>query len=107
MTYSGPTYIATRGGKHDSGVAYNLGRDFDQLLGLKELDKVVKHGNSITPTSIFFWDGGPDENPRFPKILGIAIQHFRKNNQDALLISTHAPGLPANNQVEKKNRFIE
>ena len=69
---------------------------------LKEFDKVVKHGNSITPTCIYFWDRGSDENPIFPKILGIAIQHLRKNNQDALLISTHAPGLPVNNQVEKK-----
>ena len=51
---------------------------------------------------MFFCDGGPDENPRFPKILDVAIQHFKKYNLDALLISTHAPGLSTYNQVERR-----
>ena len=32
ITYSGPTYIAIRSGKHDSSTAYTHGRDFDHLL---------------------------------------------------------------------------
>ena len=34
--------------------------------------------------------------------MDFAIQHFKKHNLDALLISTHAPVLSAYNQVEKK-----
>lgn len=51
---------------------------------------------------MFFCDGGPDKNSRFLKPLDVAIQHSKKYNLDTLLISTHAPGLSANNQVEKK-----
>ena len=51
---------------------------------------------------MFFCDGGPDEKPRFPKTLDAAIQHFKKYNLDALLISTLVPGLSAYNQVERR-----
>ena len=51
---------------------------------------------------MIFSDGGPDENPRFPKTLDVAVQHFKKHKFDVLLISTHAPGLSACNQVEKR-----
>ena len=62
-----------RSGKQGSSTAYTHGRDFDHLLGLKEFDEVVKHENAIKPIGIFFCDGGRDENPRFPKTLGVAI----------------------------------
>ena len=97
ITYSGPTYIMIRNGKHDSGTAYTHVRDFDHLLGLKEFNKVVKHENAVKPIGMSFCDGGPDENPRIPKTLDVTIQHFKKYNPDALLISTHAPGLSAYN----------
>ena len=51
---------------------------------------------------MFFCDGGPDENLRFPKSLDFAIQHFQKFNLEALLISAHALGLSAYNQVERR-----
>ena len=51
---------------------------------------------------MIFSDGGPDENPCFPKTLDVAVQHFKKHKFDVLLISTHAPGLSAYNQVEKR-----
>ena len=38
ITYSGPTYIAIRSGKHNSSMAYSHGREFDHLLGLKEFN---------------------------------------------------------------------
>ena len=47
----------------------------------------------------FFCDDGPDENLRFKKIFDVAIQHFKKYNLDALLISTNVPDLTAYNQV--------
>ena len=51
---------------------------------------------------MFFCDGGPDKNSRFLKPLDVAIQHSKKYNLDTLLISTHAPGLSAYNQVQKR-----
>ena len=51
---------------------------------------------------MFYCDGDPDENPRFPKALNVAIQHFKKCSLDALLISRHAPALSAHNQVERR-----
>ena len=102
ITYSCPTYIAIRSGKHDSSTAYIHVGDFDHLLGLSEFDKVVKHENAVKPIGTFFCDGGPDENPRFPKTLDVAIQHFKKSNLDTLLISTHAPDVSAYNQVRRR-----
>ena len=46
---------------------------------------------------MFLFDGGPDENPRFPKTLDVAIQHFQKYKFDGLLIS-----MSAYNQVERR-----
>ena len=50
----------------------------------------------------FFFEGGPDENPRVPKTLEVAKRHFKKCNLDVLLISKRAPGLSAYNQVERR-----
>ena len=64
--------------------------------------RIVKHDRAAKPIGMYFCDGGSDENPRFPKTLDIAIQIFRKYNLDALLISTHTPGLSTSNQVESR-----
>ena len=102
ISYSWPTYIAIRSGKHDSCTAYSHGRDFDYALELEEFQSVVKNEGEIKPVAMIFSGGGPDENPRFPKTLDVAVQHFKKHNFDALLISKHAPGLSAYNQVERR-----
>ena len=68
-------------------------------MGLKEFDKVVKHENTVKLIGMFFGDGGPHESPRFPKTLEVAIEHFKKYNLDALLVSTYAQGLSTYNQV--------
>ena len=52
-------------------------RDFDHLLGLKEVDKVVKYKNAVKPIDMFFCDGDPDQNPRLPKTY-VAIHYFKK-----------------------------
>ena len=46
-------------------------------------------------------DGGPDENPSFPKTIDVYIQHF-KRDFDVLLVTTNAPGLSAYIFVEQK-----
>ena len=102
ITYSGPAYIAIRSGKRDSSTAYTHGRDFDHLLELQQFHEIVKFENAVKPIGMILCDGGLDENPRFPKTLDVAIQHFKKYSLDALLISTHAPGMSAYNQVERR-----
>ena len=54
ISYSGPTYIAIRSGKHDSSTAYSHGRDFDYALELEEFQSVVKNDGEIKSVAIFF-----------------------------------------------------
>ena len=69
-------HIVIRSGKHDSSTAYTHGRDFDKLLTLAQFDTVTKKDPQVKPIVISFV-GGPDENPRFPKTLGFAVDHFK------------------------------
>ena len=78
------------------------GIDFDHVLKLKEFQSTVKNEGQDKPVAMIFSNGGPDENPHFPKSLDVAVQHFKKHKFDALLISTHAPGLSTYNQVERR-----
>lgn len=103
ITYSGPTYISIRSHKHDSSTAYTHGYDFEHVMELPEFNSTVTCSNgAIKPIAILFVDGGPDENPRFPKTIDVYIQQFKKFNLDALLVSTHAPGMSAYNYVERR-----
>ena len=43
------------------------------FVGVKRVDKVVKRENIVKPIGMFFSDGGPDENPRFPKTSSCSI----------------------------------
>ena len=54
------------------------------------------------PVRIITCDGGPDENPRYPKTIECAIEQFVEHNRDALFIATNAPGRSAFNRVERK-----
>ena len=47
-------------------------------------------------------DGGPDENPRYQKVITHAIDHFKKLNLDAVFIVTNAPGRSAFNRVKRR-----
>ncbi|CAF2310322.1 unnamed protein product [Rotaria sp. Silwood2] len=101
--YSGPTYIAIRSAKHDRSDASSHACDFDRLVGLKEFDKSARdYTGHVKPIVIITVDGGPDENPRFPKTLVASIRKFRKYNLDALFVLTHAPGQSAYNVVERR-----
>jgi hypothetical protein len=101
--YSGPTYIAIRSAKHDRSDANSHATDFDRIVGLKEFEKSARdYTGQVKPVVIITVDGGPDENPRFPKTLMAAIKKFRKYNLDALFVLTHAPGQSAYNVVERR-----
>ncbi|GBP53742.1 Probable ATP-dependent RNA helicase DDX27 [Eumeta japonica] len=101
--YSGPTYIAIRSGKHSSSTANTHAQDFETLLKLEEFRPLAKtdHG-LVKPVVIMTVDGGPDENPRYQKVIGFAIQHFKRHDLDALFLATNAPGRSAYNRVERR-----
>ncbi|CAF2101870.1 unnamed protein product [Rotaria magnacalcarata] len=103
LGYSGPTYVAIRSAKHDLSSAESHALDFDRLVRLKEFEKVARdESGQVKPIVIFTVDGGPDENPRFPKTLVSSIRKFKKYNSDALFVLTHAPGQSAYNIVERR-----
>lgn len=56
----------------------------------------------IKPVVIILTDGGPDENPRYLKVINTAIHHFIKNNLDAIFVATNAPKRSAFNPVERR-----
>jgi hypothetical protein len=47
-------------------------------------------------------DGGPDENPRYQKVIETAIHHFKKQNFDAVFVATNEPGRSSFNRVERR-----
>lgn len=89
--YSGPTYIAVRSGKHSSSTAYAHARDLDKLFELEEFKDMIKFGvdNAIKPIFIITVDGGPDENPRYQKVIEISIHHFLNHDLDAFFVATN------------------
>lgn len=100
--YSGPTYIAVRSGKHSSSTAYSHGLDFERLLTLESFEVLLKFDGFVKPVLIFIVDGGPDENPRYQKVIQTAVHHFMEHNLDALFVATNAPGRSAFNRVERR-----
>ncbi len=103
VTYSGPTYIVIRSGKHDSSTALTHAYDLDKMFCLKEFQDIVKiPTGSIKPVLIISVDGGPDENPRYPKVINAAIRHFKEYNFDVVFVATQAPGRSAFNRVERR-----
>ncbi|CAH0560582.1 unnamed protein product [Brassicogethes aeneus] len=56
--------------------------------------------NEVKPVLIISSDGGPDENPRYRKVIAHAIGHFKKYDLDAIFIVTNTPGRSTFNRVE-------
>lgn len=93
VTYSGPTYIAIRSAKHSSSTSATHANDYHSLFDLESFQTFLKNEkNETKPVMILTTDGGPDENPRFPKNIAHGVEMFRKYNSDALFWATNAPG---------------
>jgi hypothetical protein len=91
LGYSGPTYVAIRSAKHDLSCADTHALDFDRLVTLKEFKKIARDDTGrVKPIVIVTVDGGPDENPRFPRTLVASIRKFKKYDMDAMFVLTHA-----------------
>lgn len=103
VTYSGPTYVAIRSGKHSSSTATSHAEDFDKILQIDTFSQFTKTSDGfIKPVVIITSDGGPDENPRYRKVIDSAIKHFKNYDLDAVFIATNAPGRSAFNRVERR-----
>ncbi|XP_037030801.1 uncharacterized protein LOC119070532 [Bradysia coprophila] len=105
--YSGPTFITIRSGKHSTSNALTHARDLDFLYdNVPEFDAIMKckseNGFLPKPVLIIMSDGGPDENPRYEKVITVAVHHFIKRDLDALFIGTNAPGRSCFNRVERR-----
>jgi len=69
VTYSGPTFITIRSGKHCSSTAYTHATDFDRMINTKDIaEHCLREDGQVKPNVIFTVDGGPDENPRYSLI---------------------------------------
>lgn len=103
VTYSGPTYVAIRSGKHSKSTAYSHARDLNHLFELEDFDSFLKTPiGDPKPVLILSVDGGPDQNPRFQRNIDIAVHHFLSKKLDCLFICTNAPGRSAFNPVERR-----
>ena len=71
-------------------------------MTLDEFKAEVFIDGQVKPIILGFVDGGPDENPRYPKVIENAIDHFRKYNLDAFIVMTLASGMSAYNYVERR-----
>lgn len=71
-------------------------------MELPEFADVMLHQSNVKPVHVVIVDGGPDENPRYRKVIDVAIHHFRKHQLDAMFIATNAPGRSAFNRVERR-----
>ena len=103
VSYSGPTYIAIRSGKHDQSTAFAHGTDFDHLITIPEFKTAARTtAGTMKPVVICSVDGGPDENPRFENTMLVVADHFTKHDLDAIFYITNAPGRSAYGRCERR-----
>ena len=103
VTHSGPTYVAIRSGKHSSSNAETHATDIHRLSEIPAFENFMRTREGfVKPVFIFTCDGGPDENPRYERVIVSAIQHFKDFDLDAIYIATNAPGRSAFNRVERR-----
>ncbi|KAK3925661.1 Transient receptor potential cation channel subfamily A member 1 [Frankliniella fusca] len=102
VTYSGPTYIGIRSAKHNPSNAESHADDLRRILELDEFNDITKVDGEVKPVFVLSVDGGPDENPRYSKVIANAIENFRRYRLDAIFIFTNAPGRSAFNRVERR-----
>ncbi|KAJ1522452.1 hypothetical protein ONE63_001642 [Megalurothrips usitatus] len=103
VSYSGPTYVAIRSGKHSSSTATTHAVDFERLIKLENFESILHTSSGeIKPVLVNFVDGGPDENPRYRKVIAETVEAFKAHNLDYVITVTNAPGRSAFNRVERR-----
>jgi len=107
VSYSGPTYVAIHSMKHDSSNAFTHCRDLERLRSRDSFKPIMcKPGGQVKPIFIVASDGGPDENPRFPKTLQVAVARFITWDLDVYLTGTNAPHYSAYNRVKRRMALL-
>jgi hypothetical protein len=78
--------------------------DLNRLLELPQFESITKTEpeKSVKPVIICTVNGGPDENPRYQKVIAVAIHQFLTHNLNALFVVTNTPGRSAYNCVRRK-----
>ena len=77
VTYSGPTIVGIRSGKHDTPDAESHACDLDYILQNEIFRNFCKTSTGmVKPVLIISTEGGPDENPRYEKVIKFGIQYF-------------------------------
>ncbi|XP_037731574.1 uncharacterized protein LOC119562454 [Drosophila subpulchrella] len=96
VVYSGPTFISITAETH--------AKDCDSILNLESFQEIAKTHDKgrVKPVVVIISDGGPDENPRYGKVISYAVQHFKVYNLDAIFVATNALGRSAFNRVERR-----
>ncbi|CAH1105831.1 unnamed protein product [Psylliodes chrysocephalus] len=103
VTHSGPTYLAIRSGKHSSSNAETHATDIRRLSETPDFKNFMRTREGfVKPVFIFTCNGGPDENPRYERVIVSAIQHFNMIDLDGIYIATNAPGRNAFNRVKQQ-----
>ena len=103
VTYSGATYIGIRCAKHSAWSAFAHFQDMMRVGSLPEFATSFKTDrNEEKKVMIVTFDGGPDENPRYEKIINGSIKYFVENSLDAFFLTTNAPGRSAFSLVERR-----
>ena len=107
VSYSGPTLIAIRSGKHSSSTAFSHALDIERVFNTPEFNAITKTKHDhIKPVMMLTVDGGPDENPRYEKVIKVTIHHFKYYDFDAFFVATNAPGRSAFNRVERRMAYL-
>ena len=58
ISYSGPTYISMRSGKHESSAVYTHGYDFQHVIEMPEFESCIRnYTDKVKPTGIIFVGG--------------------------------------------------
>ena len=77
VTYSGPTYCATKCGKHSASSVYHHLQDIKCIRSLDIfIDSFNIETSELKPIMIVTVDGDPDENPRLAKTIKYAIDYL-------------------------------
>lgn len=71
-------------------------------MTLNEFDEITKDcEGKIKPIFIMLTDFGPDENPRYQKVIDIGIHHFCNNDLDCFFVATSRRTI--DDELERKN----
>lgn len=75
VSYSGPTYVVVRSGKHCSSTAKTHGEDFERLLDFEGFQPILKTtSGEVKPVVVLTGDGGPGESPRHRSVIEEAVK---------------------------------